>query len=368
MKNKIKYFILVISLLVFPKIVLAADKVSCGNVTGIPKKIPELTSLFVTTAQVATAVILVILGSIDLFKGIASSKEEEIKKGQQTFVKRLIVAALVFFVVLIVKMLVGAIANSTTTNNIVSCMDCFLSNGCVTDASSSNTATTKQSNISQDAKTFLAGQKLSELFSKIFVASSNSSSNKSNNSNSSSSKNKTSKKANTVFVGDSRTVLMCDSYKLCENNEYIAKVSMGYDWFVSTAIPQVNSKIKSKEYNIVILMGVNGVGKTSSEGKSHAEKYFNKISSLAKNDWKKQRIIYVSINPVVDGKSYSYMAAVNSFNSTMKSKISSSKLSNMSYCDTISKVKMSEIDSGDGLHYNKTGNSKIYNIIKNNCI
>ena len=215
MKNKLKYFILIISLLVFPKIVLAADKVSCGNVTAIPKKIPELTSFFVTTAQVATAVILVILGSIDLFKGIASSKEEEIKKGQKTFVKRLIVAALVFFVTLIVKVLIGAIANSTTTNNIVGCMDCFLSNSCGNDASGTQTATVKKSNISQDAKKFLAGQKLSELFSKIFVASSNNSNKK--NTNSSTSSNSTSSQS--VNISSSTVTVGSKKYKVyCQGN------------------------------------------------------------------------------------------------------------------------------------------------------
>ena len=96
----------------------------------IPAKIPQLTSFGITVLQVVTAVVLVIMGTIDLFKGIAAQKEDEIKKGQQSFVKRLITAALVFFVILIVKLLVGVIANSTTSNNIMSCMDCFLSNGC----------------------------------------------------------------------------------------------------------------------------------------------------------------------------------------------------------------------------------------------
>ena len=108
----------------------SVEKTYCGNIDRIPKKIPELTSFFITVAQVVTAVILVILGSIDLFRGLSSSKEEEIKKGQQTFVKRLIAAVLVFFVVLIVKLLIGAIANATTSSNVISCMDCFLSNSC----------------------------------------------------------------------------------------------------------------------------------------------------------------------------------------------------------------------------------------------
>lgn len=107
-----------------------SEKVSCGNITGIPKKIPELTSYFVTIIQVAVPVILIVMGSIDLFKGITSQKEDEIKKGQQTFVKRLIVAALVFFVVVVVKFIVSLVADSTSSDNISNCIDCFLDGDC----------------------------------------------------------------------------------------------------------------------------------------------------------------------------------------------------------------------------------------------
>ena len=127
--KKIFRYLLLLMLVLIPNVVFATEKVTCGNVTDIPKKIPELTSFFITLAQVAATVILVILGSIDLFKGLISSKEDEIKKGQQIFIKRIIVAALIFFIVVIVKLLVGIVADSST-NNIVDCIDCFISNDC----------------------------------------------------------------------------------------------------------------------------------------------------------------------------------------------------------------------------------------------
>lgn len=105
----------------------AYSKVSCGNVTNIPRKIPELTSYIVTIVQVAVPIILIIMGSIDLLKGVAASKEDEIKKGQKILIKRLIVAAIIFFVVVIVKLLVSIVADSTNTANIVECIDCFIS-------------------------------------------------------------------------------------------------------------------------------------------------------------------------------------------------------------------------------------------------
>ena len=105
------------------------SKVSCGNVTGIPSKIPYLTSLALIIIQVAVPVILVIMGAMDLFKGVTAQKEDEIKKGQQLFIKRLIVGALIFFVVVIAKLLVSVVADSSSFN-IVDCIDCFIDNSC----------------------------------------------------------------------------------------------------------------------------------------------------------------------------------------------------------------------------------------------
>jgi len=104
-------------------------KVSCGNITDIPARIPRLTSKVITIIQIAIPVILVIMGSMDLFKGITAQKDDEIKKSQQIFVKRLIYAALIFFVVVIVKFLISLVAENSTTN-IVDCIDCFISNKC----------------------------------------------------------------------------------------------------------------------------------------------------------------------------------------------------------------------------------------------
>ena len=76
-------------------------------------------------------IVLVIMGMLDLFKGIYAQKEDEIKKGQQIFIKRLITAALVFFVVLIVKLVISLVADDKGTG-IIECASCFL-NGTQTD-------------------------------------------------------------------------------------------------------------------------------------------------------------------------------------------------------------------------------------------
>lgn len=129
MKNKFKYAFYTCMML-FPIIsVNAAEKVSCGNVTEIPAKIPELTSFGMTIAQIAVPVLLVIFGMLDLFKGITAQKEDEIKKGQHIFIKRLITGALIFFIIVIVKLAISVVADNSSAN-IIDCMDCFLSNNC----------------------------------------------------------------------------------------------------------------------------------------------------------------------------------------------------------------------------------------------
>ena len=108
----------------------SVNKVSCGNISKIPSKIPELTNYSMIIIQIAVPVILIIMGALDLFKGITAQKEDEIKKGQQLFIKRLVTAFLIFFIIVIVKLLVSVIADSVSTNNIVDCIDCFLNNKC----------------------------------------------------------------------------------------------------------------------------------------------------------------------------------------------------------------------------------------------
>ena len=111
------------------------NKVYCGSeekgrITNIPKKLPELTSSAFTIIQIAVPIILVLLGSLDLFKGITAGKEDEIKKGQQMFVKRLGVAAVIFLIVVIVKFFISVVAD-TNSNNIIDCIDCFVSGNCM---------------------------------------------------------------------------------------------------------------------------------------------------------------------------------------------------------------------------------------------
>lgn len=103
-----------------------AELYTCGNggltFEGI---FPTIVSTVITIIKIAVPILLIILGMLDLGKAITAQKDDEIKKGQQTFIKRLIAAALVFFVIFIVQIVVRFVAKGDNSN-ISTCINCFI--------------------------------------------------------------------------------------------------------------------------------------------------------------------------------------------------------------------------------------------------
>ena len=62
-----------------------------GTSEGIPSKLAHVIYLVIKAIQVIVPILLIIWGMLDLGKAVMAQKEDEIKKGQQTFVKRVIV-------------------------------------------------------------------------------------------------------------------------------------------------------------------------------------------------------------------------------------------------------------------------------------
>lgn len=63
----------------------------------------------ITLIKIAVPVVLVVFGMLDLGKGVVASKEDEIKKGQQTFIKRLLAGVIVFFIISITQLVISVI-------------------------------------------------------------------------------------------------------------------------------------------------------------------------------------------------------------------------------------------------------------------
>lgn len=93
----------------------------CGF--DIPDQLAEVISLIIMLIQYAVPLLLIVFGMLDLGKAVIASKEDEIKKGQQMFIKRLIAAVIVFFVVAVVKLVVSLAAGEEDKESIRNCID-----------------------------------------------------------------------------------------------------------------------------------------------------------------------------------------------------------------------------------------------------
>ena len=108
--------------------VYAAD-ITCGALgsdVAIDTKIVDVVHVIILAIQIFVPIVLVIFGMLDLAKAVMGQKEDEIKKGQQTFIKRIIAAAIVFFVITIVKMVLSFLAGGTEKGSIYQCVNCFI--------------------------------------------------------------------------------------------------------------------------------------------------------------------------------------------------------------------------------------------------
>lgn len=101
---------------------------TCGSLSfNFSGTIPYVVHTIVIIIKIVVPVLLVIFGSIDFVKAMTSQKEEEIKKGQQTFIKRLIAGVLVFFVLSFVKILISLVGDSNKSK-IIDCTSCLINN------------------------------------------------------------------------------------------------------------------------------------------------------------------------------------------------------------------------------------------------
>ena len=108
---------------------------TCGG-TGLvfSGTFPYIISTIVTVIKIAVPILLIIFGMLDLGKAVVAAKEDEIKKGQQTFIKRAIAAIIVFFVIQIVQIVVRFVSGNNDT--VAGCFNCFI-NGHISEGTTS---------------------------------------------------------------------------------------------------------------------------------------------------------------------------------------------------------------------------------------
>lgn len=101
-------------------------EMSCGSTTlNLDSMIPNLITTIVNIIKIGIPLLLIIFGMLDLGKAVMAQKEDEIKKGQQMFVKRLVAAVVVFLVVFVVQLVFNLVAGDDK-DDIWSCVNCFI--------------------------------------------------------------------------------------------------------------------------------------------------------------------------------------------------------------------------------------------------
>lgn len=141
-----KKFLLSILLLTIAYVpsVFAENITSCNAVLPniiIDQRLPETVSTIILIIKIVIPILLVIFGMLDLAKAVIASKEDEIKKGRQIFIKRLIAGALVFFIFTVVQLIISFVAPNDEGENILNCAECFINGDCTLESDTGSGAT-----------------------------------------------------------------------------------------------------------------------------------------------------------------------------------------------------------------------------------
>ena len=149
------------------------------------------------------------------------------------------------------------------------------------------------------------------------------------------------------FNADSRTEGLRDAVR--DDSVWSCLSSMGYDWMVSTGVPQVEDQIEDNTA-VIILMGVNDL--------YHVNDYISYINSKAA-EWGNRgaQTYFVSVGPVQNDP-YCTNGEIESFNAAMQA-----NLSGATYIDVYSHLVSEGFSTVDGIHYPDSVSIDIYNYI-----
>lgn len=113
---------------------------TCGNLNNFtfPNALPTITSFLYTLLKIFIPVILIVKGSLDMFKAVSAQKEDEMKKAQKKFTQRLIAGGIALLSFIIVETVINFIANKTGNDNAMDCVNCFINNKCQTVGNNTN--------------------------------------------------------------------------------------------------------------------------------------------------------------------------------------------------------------------------------------
>jgi hypothetical protein len=157
--------------------------------------------------------------------------------------------------------------------------------------------------------------------------------------------------AKMIFSGDSRTVGM-NMYANTgnDNDEWIAKVGMGYTYFTNEAMPEIEAELEQGAV-VILNYGVNDL--------ADIDLYVNTYNEKAEQ-WKSMgvRTYVVSVNPVDEAQCTTVKnSEIRKFNNKLKK-----SARNYTYIDTYSAI-IDNYATVDGLHFDVATYQRIYDII-----
>lgn len=355
--------------------------------SGVLQTLYILKLLFKITC-ILVPIFIIITAMISLFKAITDNDDSAIKSSVSLIITKFVIGVIIFFIPLIIESLLSLVSTIKTNDGYVACFKnatpAKISYYKNLEKQKAAAKTQKEAAEAQKQKELneKKWQEQKELEDQLAKDKTPPSTNptqdetKLPDDNSPASSAPQSDPGNyqgTLYIGDSRTVGMYlaiypGSYtsnisKTAGNDYWFASVGKGYSWFKNTSVSQIKSFVGKGNYIVTIQMGANDL--TSSTA---ASSYISTASSLAKS-YPNSRFVIISVNPIDDVKIKGNYSVRNSdvirYNNSLKSAISSSGTSNLSYCDVYSQI-INSFSSTDGLHYTAGTYSSIYQII-NNC-
>lgn len=86
----------------------AGSDLGCDGIFGDPNQADSLANLIrdiLNIFRIVAPILVIVLGSLDLFMAMASSSEDKMKKAQNNFIKRIIMGVCLFFVPAIINLI-----------------------------------------------------------------------------------------------------------------------------------------------------------------------------------------------------------------------------------------------------------------------
>lgn len=156
-----------------------------------------------------------------------------------------------------------------------------------------------------------------------------------------------------IFVGDSRTVGMGQATG--KSSKCIAKVGEGYNWYVSTAEPKLEKKLKANPTATIVLnLGINDIG--------NYQNYIKSYKQLIEN-FPMANIYFMSVNPVDSKYDWGWMSYSKMKTSIKKFNVELKKAFPTRYIDCHTYLTKNGFTTRDGIHYTEDTYKKIYKYI-----